>query len=336
LSAWLGFRSVPRRENEIRIGGRVRGCSSPRFRFGRMYAAQHRANAKGSWSRVRLELTEGFSDTRWVVTVPAPQLSLIVPVYNESTRLPASLRAMGAYLAERPFDSEIVIVDDGSSDGTLGVAEEIARTLAVPVRLLRCAVNRGKGHALKVGFAVARGDWLVFTDCDLSTPLEEMGKFIDQLEAGSDLVIGSRRRAGADVMRHQPRLRENLGAVFTWIIRVLIADVTDVTCGFKAYRGEVGRDVFSRLRIDDWSFDAELLLIARERGYQVVEVPVRWQDHSGSKVRLMRDVVVSLIGIAKIHFSHALGRYDSTTEPGQFTEVDPCGTEPEPSSGETL
>ena len=259
------------------------------------------------------------------MTSPDPRLSLIVPVYDESSRLPASLRAMGDYLSGRPFDSEILIVDDGSRDGTTGVATEVAKTLAVPVRILRCEANRGKGHALKVGFAAARGEWLVFTDCDLSTPLEEMEKFTDRLATGSDFVIGSRRRAGADVMRHQPRLRESLGTIFTWMIRVLIADVTDVTCGFKAYRREVGKDLFSRLRIDDWSFDAELLLIARERGYRLEEVPVRWEDHSGSKVRLVRDVSMSLLGIARIQASRLLGRYDTEVYSREMTPGRPSG-----------
>jgi len=282
---------------------------------------------------MHLELTPRIADNRVTVTARHPQLSLIVPVYNESTRLRSSLREMGAYLAQKSFDSEIVIVDDGSSDGTLAVAEDVSASLTIPVRLLRCEENRGKGHALKVGFAAAQGDRLVFTDCDLSTPLEEMEKFLDRLDAGDDFVIGSRRRAGAEVTRHQPRLRESLGAVFTWIVRVLIADVTDVTCGFKAYRHEVGKDMFSRVRIHDWSFDAELLLIARERGYQVEEVPVRWQDHTGSKVKLFRDVLMSLAGIVRIQANRGLGLYERTTDPGPFMELRYPGAALEPSPG---
>ncbi len=252
--------------------------------------------------------------------IPDPHLSLIVPVYNESARLSASLHEMGAYLARMPFTSEIVIADDGSTDDTLAVAQHVAGSLSVPVRLLHYELNRGKGGALKLGFAAARGERLVFTDCDLSTPLDEMEKFLERLDAGSDFVIGSRKREGAEITKHQPRLRENLGKVFTWIVRMLIADVTDMTCGFKAYRREVGKDLFSRMRVYDWSFDAELLLIARHSGYRHEEVPVRWEDHEGTKVNLVRDIVMSLIGIVRIRINHALGRYDSTTDLGVFTE----------------
>ncbi len=251
---------------------------------------------------------------------PAPRLSLIVPVYNEATRLRASLREMGAYLERLPYGCEIVISDDGSTDNTLAIAEDVATSQSVPVRLLRYGANHGKGYALKVGFAAARGEQLVFTDCDLSTPLAEMEKFLTQLDAGSDFVIGSRKREGADITKHQPRLRENLGKVFTWIVRNTIADVTDVTCGFKAYQREVGKDLFSRLRVYDWSFDAELLLIARRAGYQHVEVPVRWEDQAGTKVNLLRDIVMSLIGIVRIRMNHALGRYDTTMDLGEYTE----------------
>lgn len=251
---------------------------------------------------------------------PAPQLSLIVPVYNEAWRLRASLDEMGAYLAQLPLSSEIVIADDGSTDDTCVVVEEVAASLSVPVRLLRYETNRGKGYALKVGFAAAKGEKLVFTDCDLSTPLVEMEKFLKCLEEGSDFVIGSRKRAGARITKHQPRLRRTLGKVFTWIVRNSIADVTDATCGFKAYRRETGKDLFSRVRVYDWSFDAELLLIARFSGYRHVEVPVHWEDQAGTKVNLARDIVMSLIGIARIRVYHAMGLYDDTPPLGEFTE----------------
>ena len=230
----------------------------------------------------------------------APRLSLIVPVYNEAMRLRASLGEMGAYLERLPYACEIVISDDGSTDDSLAIAEEVAASQSVPIRLFRYEINRGKGYALKVGINAARGEQLVFTDCDLATPLDEMEKFLKCLDDGNDFVIGSRKCAGADITKHQPRLRESLGKVFTWIVRKTIADVTDVTCGFKAYQREVGKDLFSRLRVYDWSFDAELLLIARHAGYQHVEVPVRWEDQAGTKVKLARDIVMSLIGIVRI------------------------------------
>jgi dolichyl-phosphate beta-glucosyltransferase len=251
---------------------------------------------------------------------PTPFLSLIVPAYNEARRIGRPLTEMGAFLARQPYSSEILVVDDGSCDGTSSVVSGIAPTLSVPLRLIRYPRNRGKGYALKVGFQAARGERLVFSDCDLSTPLDEMPRFLAALDENWDFAIGSRNAAGARITRHQPRYRENLGKVFTWLVRKLIADVSDATCGFKAFRRDVGKDLFARTRIDSWSFDAEVLLIARRRGYRLTEIPVRWEDREGSKVNLLRDILNSLIGIARMRANDVARRYqepravETTTE----------------------
>ena len=160
--------------------------------------------------------------------------------------------------------------------------------------------------------AWATGDRIIFSDGDLSTPLEETPRLLASLDRGFDIAIGSRKIEGAQISVHQAWYRERLGKVFTFIVRKLIADVSDVTCGFKAYRGDVGRDLFSRVRIEDWSFDAELLLIAEQRGYSLEEIPVRWEDRAGTNVSLLRDIVNSLIGIARIRINAASGRYEHT------------------------
>ena len=242
------------------------------------------------------------------------KLSLVVPAYDESARISDSLRAMGSYLADQPYDAEIVVVDDGSRDGTAGVVREIASGVSVPLRVLRYARNRGKGAALKVGFAAAIGDVILFSDADLSTPIEEIAPLLARIEDGADLVIGSRHMRGSAVEQRQPWYRTAMGSVFTLIVRATIADVSDATCGFKAYRAEVGRDLFSRLRVYDWSFDAELLYLARRAGYRLDEVPVRWADRAGTRVRLLRDSASSLVGIARILVNGALGRYDRPAE----------------------
>jgi dolichyl-phosphate beta-glucosyltransferase len=236
-------------------------------------------------------------------------LSLIIPAYNEADRIGESLRAMGAYLAARPEPTEIVVVDDGSRDATSDVVRAVAGTLAVPVRLARYETNRGKGHALKVGFALSRGDRLLFSDADLSTPIEMADRLLSRLDEGYDLALGSRRMSGADLKVRQPRHREFLGSIFTLLVRLLAAPVSDATCGFKAFQGKVGRDLFARLRIEDWSFDAELLVIARRLGYRWAEVPVEWEDRSGSKVHVLRDALQSLLGLATIRANALLGRY---------------------------
>lgn len=239
----------------------------------------------------------------------APDLSVVVPAYNEARRIPATLRAISDHFAAAPYTVELLVVDDGSSDDTEAVVRALAPSLALPLRLLRYAPNRGKGFALKVGFAASRGDRVLFSDADLSTPITEADRLLAELDRGFDVVIGSRKRAKAQIEVHQPWLRETLGKGFTMLVRLLVADVTDATCGFKAYRGDVGRDLFSRMRVFDWSFDAEMLWIAARRGLRLAEVPVRWSDQAGTKVDLRRDVLRSLQGIARIRGYAALGRY---------------------------
>lgn len=242
------------------------------------------------------------------MTAP-PQLSVVVPAFDEAARIASTLRAVSAHFAAAPFAVELIVVDDGSDDDTAGVVRATARELAIPVALLRYAENRGKGFALKVGFAASRGARVLFTDADLSTPIAEADRLLAALDAGADVAIGTRKTAGARVEVRQPWLRETLGKGFTLLVRWLVADVSDATCGFKAYRGGVGRDLFSRSRIFDWSFDAEILYLARLDRLRVVEVPVRWRDQVGTKVSLRRDVARSLLGLLRIRVHAALGHY---------------------------
>lgn len=259
-------------------------------------------------------------------------LSLIVPVFNEYQRVGEPLRAMAAHLASQEFSCEIVVVDDGSSDGTFELVCRQAAELPVPTRVLRYPANRGKGHALKVGFAASRGERILFTDCDLSTPIAAMADLLDKLDSGADLAIGSRWLQGANVKLHQPWYREWMGRVFTLLVRGLLANVSDATCGFKAFRGDIGRDLFSRIRVDDWTFDAELLFIAKQRGYRLVEVPVEWEDKAGSKVNLLRDSINSLVGLIQIRLNSLAGRYRDASRAQPASEIWP---EPEAVSAAT-
>lgn len=254
-------------------------------------------------------------------SAPSPRLSLVIPAYNEARRLGEPLRRAGEYLASRPYTSEIIVVDDGSRDDTARVAREAGAKLDVPVTVVRYAPNRGKGYALKVGFGRARGERILFSDADLSTPIEEADRLLEKLEEGHDIAIGSRWLPGADVRRYQPWYRIALGSVFTLLVRLLLARVTDATCGFKAFRGDAGRDVFSRSRIARWSFDAEILYLARRRGLRVAEVPVAWSDVGGTKVSLGRDAVESLLGLLRIRWNAARGVYDRPLAPDAELEV---------------
>jgi len=238
-----------------------------------------------------------------------PLLSLVIPAYDEAARIADPLRTIDAYLAAQPYSCEIVVVDDGSRDDTVEVVRALAPELATTLRLFRSTPNRGKGYGLKVGFDKARGERILFADADLSTPIEETGAMMAALDAGHPIAIGSRKMRGANIEIHQPFVREQLGKVFTALVRALIAEVSDATCGFKAFRRDVGKALFARVRVFDWSFDAEILCVAKLRGIPIHEVPVHWQDREGSKVNLRRDIINSLIGIARIRLNALRGRY---------------------------
>jgi glycosyltransferase involved in cell wall biosynthesis len=243
-------------------------------------------------------------------SVAAPRVTVIIPVYNESARLREPFTAVQAYFRAQPYASEIVVVDDGSEDDTFEVVRD-ATQAAVPVRAFRYARNAGKGYAIKYGVAQARGELVLFTDIDLSTPIEEAAALLARLEAGADIAIGTRKTPGARIVVHQSWLRERLGKGFTWLVRHAITDVSDVTCGFKAFRASAARDIFARLRIYDWSFDAEALMLGKTLGYRLDEVPVTWEDRPGTKVRVLRDVVRSLLGLVRIRLNMVRGAYGS-------------------------
>jgi dolichyl-phosphate beta-glucosyltransferase len=168
----------------------------------------------------------------------------------------------------------------------------------------------GKGHAVKTGMLAARGRYVLFCDADLSTPPSELEKFWPWLEQGYDVVIGSRKMPGANIVRHQPFWRENLGKVFTWLTDLIATrNISDVTCGFKCFTHEAAQRLFSRSVINDWSFDAEVLFIAQQHGLKIKEVPVTWHDEPGTRVRVLRDAMRALLGLMKIRINAARGLY---------------------------
>jgi len=237
------------------------------------------------------------------------QLTIVIPAYNEARRILEPLRRIDHHLRERQLASELVIVDDGSTDGTADVVRRIVPELTTPVRLIASSSNRGKGHAIKIGMTSARGRAVLMTDADLSTPIEELDKLFPCLRDGAQVVIGSRKMPGAVIEVRQPRLREAMGRVFTFLTRLLVVPVSDVTCGFKLFTREAAKEVFSRVTLDDWSFDAEALFLARRLGFGIREVPVLWRDAAGTKVHRGRDAVRAAIGLARILANAARGRY---------------------------
>lgn len=214
--------------------------------------------------------------------------------------------------------TEIIIADDGSSDDTLAVARSFTpRTVSYRVLALP---HRGKAATVRTGVLAARGKTILFTDADLSTPIEYAHRLLTALEAGADVAIGSREGEGATRVR-EPRYRHIMGRAFNLIVRLLVVPgINDTQCGFKAFRHEAAKDLFrrARLHVDDKTvrgarvtgFDVEILHLAQRRGYTIAEVPVYWQHVSGSKVQPIRDSFRMAVDVAKVRLNASLGRYD--------------------------
>jgi dolichyl-phosphate beta-glucosyltransferase len=213
-------------------------------------------------------------------------LSVVIPAFNESLRLGASLRKVVDYLRGTGLRYEVLVVDDGSSDDTSAVAAGFA---AQGVKVLRQEVNRGKGAVLKVGVLASQGDEVLLADADLSTPIEDLEKLRPRL-AEAPVVLGSRAVAGARITRHQPRHREMMGRTFNLIIRLLgVRGLRDTQCGFKLLDGNVARQLFAEMTIERFAYDVELVWLARRHGYRVVEVGVTWEDSPQSRVDPLKD-----------------------------------------------
>lgn len=233
-------------------------------------------------------------------------LSVIVPAYNEEARLGATLKRMLAYFDTQPYEVEILVADDGSSDGTPGVVETIAATRP-QVHLLRYTPNRGKGYAVRYGVLRARGERVLFSDADLATPIEEVEKLLAKMDAGYDVAIGSRDMVGSELVKRQSALREFGGKCFNKLVQMMaVPGIRDTQCGFKMFTQKSAHAIFSRCQVDHFAFDVEVLYLAlRVFGYKVAEVPVRWAHQEGSKVRFFRDawrMVKTLFRIRSTHY----------------------------------
>jgi dolichyl-phosphate beta-glucosyltransferase len=221
--------------------------------------------------------------------VTEPRWSVVIPAYNEAARLPRYLEEVVSYLATRGEPWEVVVVDDGSTDGTAEVVRAMnARHPAV--RLLRQEPNAGKGAAVRAGMVAARGAWRLFADADGATPIAECKRLEAAFAAGADVAIGSRAMAAAGILVRAKRHRIVAGRVFNRIAESLgLAGIEDSQCGFKAFTAAAAADLFPRLHTTGFGFDVELLLRARARGWRVVEVAVNWEDQPESKVGVLKD-----------------------------------------------
>ena len=218
-----------------------------------------------------------------------PRLSVVIPAYNEASRIERTLQRVVEYLDARGEPYEILVVSDGSDDDTEAIVQRFAAR-APQARLLAYQPNRGKGYAVRYGMLRARGERILFSDADLATPIEELEKLLPAIEAGADIAIGNRPLRDSKLEVRQPLYREMLGRLFNKAVQLLaVRGIQDTQCGFKLFTRRAAHEVFSRCRLDGFSFDFEALVIARDLGLKVAEVPIRWRHQEGSKVVLLRD-----------------------------------------------
>jgi dolichyl-phosphate beta-glucosyltransferase len=235
-------------------------------------------------------------------------LSIVIPVFNEEARLPRAVEAFNAFLPGLGLDTEVIFVDDGSTDRT---AEMLAAAPArFAYRLISYRPNRGKGFALKQGILKARGDYVLFLDVDMSTPLAELAKFREAMNRGVLVIIGSRKAKGSRVLRHQSPLRRKLGEGYSFLSNLLLVPgIADFTCGFKIFRRDAARRIFGAQRIERWGFDTEILFLARRYGYAIQEIPVSWVNDERTKVRLLKDVARSFTDLLRIRLNALFRKY---------------------------
>jgi len=233
-------------------------------------------------------------------------VSLVIPAYNEENRIGHTLATVRDYFAGQDYDGEIIVVDDGSRDGTSAVVRE-----SFPdVRLLSYEPNRGKGHAVRTGMLAAAGAFRVFYDADASTPIGELEKLWPEFDAGADIVIGSRALPDSEVLVHQSWWRENMGRAFNRLLRLCrLTRFPDTQCGFKGFTAAAAERVFPRQTITGFGFDAELLYIAQRRGLRVRQVPVRWADCPHTRLNAATDSLRMFRDVLAIRLRAWRGRY---------------------------
>jgi dolichyl-phosphate beta-glucosyltransferase len=229
------------------------------------------------------------------------KLSIVVPAYNEEKRIGDTLRKIINYADKKLPDYEILVVNDGSKDKTVDVVKRYADSRT---RILQNPGNKGKGYSVKHGMMEAKGDFILFSDSDLATPIEEVEKLINFIDR-YDVSFGSRQ-----LRKKQPILRKFIGRVFTLIVNILaVPGVKDTQCGFKLFRKECAKKIFSMMTMERFSFDVEILFLARKYGYKMKEVPVIWVNKEGSKVHAIKDSYRMLRDIFKVRWNEVMGRY---------------------------
>jgi len=241
---------------------------------------------------------------------PTLDLSIVIPAFNEENRLPKTLDSIFGYLQARPCRAEIIVVDDGSTDRTSEIVNACRQKYPI-LRLVSNEGNRGKGFSVRHGMLEARGEIALFSDADMSTPIEEADKLLRALrEEGYDAAIGSRAVDRSLIEVHQSAFREQAGIVFNRLVRwVMGIEFSDTQCGFKAFRMQRARVIFEQQRVEQFGFDPEILFLAKRNGLRVAEVPVRWSHDSATKVNVLADGIRMFLELLSIRWNAMQGRY---------------------------
>jgi dolichyl-phosphate beta-glucosyltransferase len=232
-------------------------------------------------------------------------LSVIIPAYNEEKRIGATLASIHAFFSGKKYDYEIIVVDDGSTDTTVRQVENSLLARAGRLKVIGNGVNRGKGFSIKNGILNSSGEYVLFSDADMSTPIEECDRFLDYAKQGYDIVIGSRSVSGAEIRIRQPLYREMMGKIFNLFVKALLGmKFNDTQCGFKLFNAAPAKEIASLMKIDGFSFDVEMLYLAKTKGYKIMETGVIWNNSPLSKVMVMNssfNMFLSLFRIKRLH-----------------------------------
>jgi len=257
-----------------------------------------------------LSFIVGSNDTipRSVATSESVKVSLVIPAFNEANRIKDSLRGIAEYLKTTKFDSEILVVDDGSSDETAAIVQRLDYS---GLALIRNDINRGKGYSVRRGVLAATGDFVLFSDADLSTPIEELDRLLAAaVQEKADVVVGSRGLDSRLIEKHQSSVRENGGRLFNVMVRMLLGlNIRDTQCGFKLFRRSTVQSAFQKQTTDGFGFDPELLFLMSRQGLKILEVPVRWRHADGSKIRFFRDGCGMFVDLLRIRWNNLTGKY---------------------------
>jgi len=238
-----------------------------------------------------------------------PNFSVIIPAYNEAVRIRVTLEKTLAHMAQRGWDAEVIVVNDGSRDNTAQIVREYAGKNS-RLRLLENPGNRGKGYSVRNGMLNARGEILLFSDADLSSPIEEAEKLFVALDKGADIAIGSRWLQSDVQTQRKPLYRQLLGRVFNTMLRLTLSlHFKDTQCGFKAFTQKAANKIFPLQTIDRWGFDPELLYLAQKLKFKVVEVPVTWAHREGTRISPLRDGTMMFVEMLKIRWNALTGKY---------------------------